>query len=560
MNQKVQQLFQKAIAAHQKGDWIDAKKSYEKLLKLSPKHPVALHNLATIYQTQNNFNEAERLYKKAIYNKSDYFSAYKNLANLYLLAKQPHSAKEYYQKALEFNPHDAEIYNHLATLYDDESNYDKAIECYQKSLLIARGNPIVYHNLGAIYQNKKDFPQAQKLFIKAIELKNDYVDAYYNLALVCIKLNEFDKAKQLLTKTIALDGRHIKAHVALGELNHKLNNIHAAKEYYTKALQLDSNNIDAKWALSLACLLEKNYKEGWDFYRNRYHTDKKGSQKLTYDPSTSPKSLDLIQDKTLLIKREQGLGDIIQTVRLMPLLLEKQAKIICEVPLALKKILTLSYPTVDFREESKNLLFDYTIPMMDLFYLFNIEYNNIPYSSKYLSIDAKDSLKYQMQYGLDTHQFKIAINYQGNFQHANDRNRSIALEKLLEYLAPIEAAKLYSIQYERTQQEDDLLEKYGVVNLGKEAKDFYDTACFIDNMDLIISVDTSVAHLSGAIGKETFILLPFAPDWRWGLDDDKTNWYDSVTLFRQEEIDNWEEPLKKVVKAIDAKISISKDS
>jgi len=551
MSQKAQQLFQKAITAHQKGDLANAKKSYEKLLKLAPKHPIALHNLAAIYQTQNNFIEAEKLYKKAIYNKSDYFSAYRNLANLYLSGQQPVNAKIYYQKALQLNPNAADVYNHLATIYDEESQFDKAIECYKKSIRLNSKDPKVYNNLGTLYENKKDFLQAEKLFIQAIQLNNNYTDAYNNLGSIYIQLDKLEQAEKLLLQTIALDPQYTKAYSNLGKLNHKLNNMNKAQEYYKKSLLIDPNNVDAKFSLSLAYLAAKDYANGWNFYRYRYHVDRKEKKIPLYEPKTLLQSIDELADKTLFITIEQGLGDIIQTIRLIPLLLEQKAKIVCKVPTSLMKILVLNYPMIDFIEDTTNISFDYNVPIMDLFYILDIKYNNIPYSSKYLSINTNDSLNSKTQYDLDKNKFKIAINYQGNHDHTNDHNRSIALEKLLEYLYSINEIELYSLQYERTEEEDKMLEEYNVINLGKEAKDFYDTACFIDNMDLIISVDTSVVHLSGAMGKSTFLLLPFSPDWRWGLNDNKTNWYDSITLFRQEEIGNWDEPLKKIVQTIE---------
>ena len=226
--------------------------------------------------------------------------------------------------------------------------------------------------------------------------------------------------------------------------------------------------------------------------------------------------------------------------------------IICSMPSPLIKLFKYNYPQIEFVSTRENLIFDYNFPIMDSTYILGTTYETIPNSNKYLEVNKDDSKAFAKEHKLNSNITKIGIIYKGSKEHKNDINRSIELELLLQYLNRLNKnIQIYSLQYEIEEKDNKLLEQNNIINLGSYVKDFYDTALIVDNMDIVLSVDTSVVHLCGAMGKKVFVLLPFAPDWRWGLDDDKTNWYDSVTLFRQETMGNWDDVLEKVANSIE---------
>ncbi|MEA2027454.1 MAG: tetratricopeptide repeat protein [Campylobacterota bacterium] len=619
MSQKAQKLFEKAIGAHKKGELINAKKYYEKLLKLYPTHAITLHNLATIYQGVNNFVEAEKLYKKAIYNKPDYFDAYRNLAILYGNNTKNKEAIEYYQKALALNPNDFQLYLNLGNIYKQEKKPIQAIEAYQKSLAITPNNYQVYNNLGNLYKQQdkiekalecyhksmslnqneyqvyvnianlynkqdkllealtyyqkaytlmpnsfdlllsmantyymqKDFAQSIIYYEKALTINPSHIETWNTIGVVYKDEENYNQAKECLQKAIELNPEYAEAYYNMGTLFKLQNNLSEAKKYLQQATLYDGEFIEAKWNLTLVYLVEKNYQEGFKRYHYRYHTNHPSQNTRIPNINKLLKSIENIQNRTILITKEQGLGDLIQFIRFVPYLPIHNSYIV-EVPPSLVKLFSYSYPNITFVSDIKDIEFDYNFPLMDSAYLLDTTYDTLPNSKRYLSVNGNDSKAIKDKCNFQNDKLKIAINYQGSKTHTNDHNRSIPLEQLLLYLQNSPQIQLYSLQFERTQEEDRLLKENNIINFGKEAKDFYDTACFIDNMDLVISVDTSVAHLSAAMGKKTVILLPFAPDWRWGLDDSKTNWYESVTLFRQQKRGSWDEPLEEIVKQLNA--------
>ncbi len=315
---------------------------------------------------------------------------------------------------------------------------------------------------------------------------------------------------------------------------------------------LNPKHINAIWNLSLVHLLKKEYKIGFKKYRYRYHDNKTDINCYIVDKQTILTSVDNIKNKTILISNEQGFGDMIQFIRFVSKFIEKGASIICVVQTSLIKLFQYNYPEVSFVSTRENLTFDYNFPIMDSAYILGTTYDTIDYSNKYLEVNKDDSKIFAKEHNLNSDMIKIGIIYKGSKEHKNDINRSIELELLLQNLNRLNKnIKIHSLQYDIDEKDNKLLEQYNIINLGSCVEDFYDTALIVDNMDMILSVDTSVVHLCGAMGKKTFVLLPFAPDWRWGLDEDKTSWYDSITLFRQDTIGNWNSILEKVVNSID---------
>jgi len=494
--------------------------------------------------------EAITAYKQAIKIKPDYAEAYNNLGSIYKETQDFKKAHECFIKAISLNPNYTDAYYNFGNMYEETNNFEKAIECFSKAIMLDPIYTSAYNNIGNIYKEKGNLIQALKYYNKVIELTPDNANIYNNLGNIHEKNNNFEKALECYVKVLSLNPNNADAYNNLGGIDIIKNNFKKAQDHYNKAISLDPNHLDAHFNLSLSHLSEKNYPIGFNLYRYRY--DKKRKETITpiYDREKLLDINDEISDKTILITKEQGFGDILQFVRFLPFFIEKGAKIIFQVPEALQKILEYNYSNIEFITKDKNIIHDYNFPIMDSPYFLHTDYDSIPYSESYISIKKDDSKAYKEKYSLFNSKRKIGISYKGSKLHTNDENRSINLELFLNYFNNSfnDNIEFYSLQYGATPQENEILKKFNITNLSSKIDNFYDTALFVDNMDLIISVDTSLVHLSGAMGKDTIVLLPFSSDWRWGVDNDSTNWYSHMQIFKQTKYQEWDTVLKSVLK------------
>ncbi|WP_455757085.1 tetratricopeptide repeat protein [Sulfurimonas sp.] len=432
-----------------------------------------------------------------------------------------------------------------------------------------------YYNLGVIYKNKNDDQSSELFFKKAIELNPSYIDAYEKLAdlyakhslqnemIECfIKLgtiyfaqNEFLESIEYFDKIISIDNNNFVAYNNLGSCYQQLNNIEKAKEFYLKSLKINPNYVSALYNISYVYMIQKEYIIGFEKFRHRYNPIIRGNSLggVAYPPTLLTPDID-ISGKRVYISHEQGLGDTIQFIRFIPFFLEKGADIVCYVPPSLKKLFEYNYSDVEFILPENEITFDYNFPMLESPYLLGMKYENIPFGDKYLELDKKDVQEFRKKHNFDNTKIKIGINYRGSQGVSAVKDRSIDLELFIDYLNKLDNnIQFYSLQYERTPQEDALLEKNNIINLGSQINNFYDTALMIDAMDIIVSIDTSVLHLCGAMGKESYAMLKFSADWRWGVDDTKSKWYDSINIIRQKTMGDWDGVFNELIQALKVK-------
>jgi len=390
--------------------------------------------------------------------------------------------------------------------------------------------------------NIKNYTTAIKYYEQALTIEPKLPHVYIKIGNICLELSALNDALFYYEKVLQLDKNNFIAYCNIGTVFQKNNQLEEAKEYYLKSIELNPNYVHAHYNLSYILLMQKNYLDGFDKYRYRYHKEIIGSQPggVAYPPTLlTPK--DNFQNKVLYISHEQGLGDTIEFIRFLPFFIKKAKKIICYVPPSLVKLFQFNYPDVDFIPPNSNISFDFNFPLLEAPYILKTTYETVPFQKKYLSVKQEDLPSFQKKHSLNSTKIKIGINYKGSQGKNAVKNRSLDLEPLLHCLSKLhQNYSIFSLQYEKTKQEEELLKTYNIQDLGQYIENFYDTALMIESMDIIISIDTSFLHLAGALGKKTFALLKFDPDWRWGLDEDHINWYSNMTLLRQSSPNNWD--------------------
>jgi tetratricopeptide (TPR) repeat protein len=398
---------------------------------------------------------------------------------------------------------------------------------------------------------KKDYENALLNYEKVLAINPNLPQVYIKVGNLCLELSALNDALFYYEKALTLEPKNFVAYANIASVFKTNNQLQEAQEFYEKALEINPNYVIALYNLSHIYLLKKEYHKGFDYYRFRYKQEIRGNKAggIAYLPTLLKKGDD-ISGKVLYASHEQGIGDTIQTVRFLPFFQEKAQKILCYAPPSLSKLFTYNYPKIEFLPPNSNITFDYNFPMFEAPYLLDTTYENIPFNEKYLSVKQEDSQEFKSKYINNNDKIKICINYKGSLSS----NASIELPILLEALTTLNKNRyeIYSLQYERTPEENKLLQENHIVNLGQYITDFYDTALIIDNMDILVSIDTSVLHLAGAMGKRSFALLKFTPDWRWGLEETTTNWYKSIEIFRQESFNNWGSILTQLLSKIES--------
>jgi hypothetical protein len=293
-------------------------------------------------------------------------------------------------------------------------------------------------------------------------------------------------------------------------------------------------------------LLTGNYREGWLLYESRLDQDNQKANYYTF-PQLSWRGQESIADQTLLIYGEQGFGDIVQFVRYLKEVHALGIKIVLKIPKSLTSFIsTLNVPMTIVEKGQVLPHFDAYCPLLSLPYVFKTTAETIPASIPYLFSEEQKVDEWKIRLGKQTKK-RIGLVWSGSVVHKNDQNRSIPMNKFTELLKL--HVEWHSLQKEYRDEDQDFLRIHScMVQHQNDLLDFSDTAALIECMDLVLTVDTSVAHVAGSMGKPVWILLPFMPDFRWMLDRKDCPWYPSARLFRQDESRSWSSVLSQVAK------------
>ncbi|NOX18893.1 MAG: hypothetical protein GXO87_11500, partial [Chlorobi bacterium] len=315
------------------------------------------------------------------------------------------------------------------------------------------------------------------------------------------------------------------------------------------AEKYSSENHQIKNNLGMALLRVKNYSEGWKKFESRFYT---GELKRKEMPGRRWRG-EIAKDKTLYVYSDQGYGDAIQFARFLKFARERVGKLIFEaqteaLPLFkdLEGVDKLCAVKPDFSTDEK---YDLQCPLLSLPYALNIDENKITIHAPYIKADESEIEKWKSFFAADK-KMKIGIAWKGNPVFARNELRSASIEYFTD-LFSIKDASFYCLQKELTEKERATLNGFGVKTLSERFTDFSETAAAIANLDLIITTDTVIPHLAGALGKPVLLLLAFVSDWRWGTDETTAAWYPSVKIIRQKNIGNWNsvfDEVKEIVK------------
>ena len=467
------------------------------------------------------------------------------------------TARQHYEIILQAFPQQAEAHHFLGLIYFQEGNAQAALQAIDLALASQPNYALAHNNKGSILIELKLPLAALACYEQAITCDPQFALAHFNHALTLHDLRQLEQALQSYDAAIAIDPQYAQAHNNRANTLKELQQVTAAIAGYNQALSIVPNFAEAQWNRALAYLVLGDYEQGWQGYESRWQSPElsraAGERKLNGVLWLGQSSL---QDKTILLHSEQGLGDAIQFSRYAASVAKLGATVILEVEKPLIALFQTLAGVTQIIEKGQPLPpFDFHCPLISLPFAFKTKLDNIPFTQKYLGVDPTKQILWQKKLGPKT-KIRVGVVWSGGLRPnqpeawaVNERrNISLAL------LAPLknEAIDFYSLQKGQPGESElvalKAAEWHGpnLIDLTAQLHNFADTAALIDQLDLIITVDTAIAHLAGALGKPVWILNRFDTCWRWLLDRNDSPWYDSVRLFRQAQLGQWEPVIEQV--------------
>jgi len=511
--------------------------SYDRAIVIDPTYAEAHSNRGNALQELLQFDEAILSYDRAIVVMPQFAQAHHNRGNAFQGLKQFDEAVLSYDRAIVIDQDYAEAFYNRGVAFTGLENFPAAIASYDRSIILQPTYAKAHGNRGNALQEMQCFDEAILSYDKAILLEPDYAEVHNNRANALHENQEFEAAMLGYDKAILINPNYVEAYVNRGTALQDQHQFALARLDYNRAIELNPLHADAHWNKSLLLLLLGEFDPGWSIYEWRWKRAALMALKRNFPQPLWLGSESLV-GKTILLHAEQGFGDIFQFCRYVELVAALGAQVILEIPVALMEILSPLLGVAQFIVRGNALpAFDYHCPLLSLPLAFHTDLTNIPSALGYLESNTDKVLVWQARLGPKTKP-RVGLVWSGNALHKNDRNRSLLLEDLMEYL-PSDYQYVCLQQEIRRDDEQALEDHPDVLHFGCDLENFSDTAAVCQLMDIVISVDTSVAHLAAGLGKPVWLLLPYSPDWRWLLERNDSPWYPSVALYRQMSTGDW---------------------
>ncbi|MCX8516901.1 MAG: tetratricopeptide repeat protein, partial [Rhodoferax sp.] len=449
-------------------------------------------------------------------------------------------AKAAYEEVLRHQPQHFDALQLLGALAGQSDNPALAVELIGRAIAIQPGFAKAHTNLAIALLELHRAEEALSSCDRAIALKPDFADAHTNRGLALLKLGRVEEALACHEQAIVLKPGYADAHSNRGAALYELKRLDDALASYDQALAINPQHAKAHTNKAFALLAGGQFRQGWEQYAWRLKVQKQA--RTFQQPVWS--GAENLHGKTILLHGEQGLGDSIQFCRYAKLVQQLGARVLLEVPPPISALLR-GLEGVDLLLQPGEPLppLDYHCPLLSLPLAFGTELHSIPNPGPYLHSRADKRSQWSQRLG-EKKNLRVGLVWCGNPAHTNDHRRSLPLAELLPHLPS--GVDYVSLQKEVAATDLQLLHGSSIQHFGERLQDFSDTAALCDLLDIVLAVDTAVAHLAAAMGKATWIVLPFAPDWRWLLDRSDSPWYATATLYRQTEPRAWQPVLERV--------------
>ena len=530
-----------------------AMESYHRAIANDPSLMESHYNLGVLYFQLGRWPAAAARFRAAWALSPRFVPAVFNLAQTYEAAGFHPAAVEAYRLATLIDPaYTPAVYN-LGLLLFRMRRYAEAANALQRSTENDPNDYRAHNNLGMALHHIGKLDEAMAAFEAAIRLKPDFAGALQNIGNVHMDRGQWDQTLSYYRRALDHNQHDPAAHHAMAKLYLENLDLANARRHFETTVALQPDNATAQFDLATLYLLQGDYTEGWKRLHWRFKRPQSHIRVYPFQHQLPAWNGRPFKDRTLLVHCEQGLGDTIQFARFIPLIKSLGGKVWFQVQSPLLPLFA-EFPGVDrllgLTDRPPDLAgVDLVIPIMSVPGCLNITEATIPRSVPYLHSHGDRAKKWRNQILPDA--FKIGIVWSGNPMHVNDARRSCPIHHF-HRLSRMAGIQLYSLQKNRDPSEyQHLISSGAMIHLGDQLQDFGDTAAVIAHMDLIITVDTAMAHLAGAMGRPVWILLPYLPDWRWGLNGEQSIWYPQARLFRQPQRGAWDALFEQVRTALE---------
>ncbi len=495
----------------------DAISCYREALRLKPAHPHALNNLGNAFMGQGKLDDAAATFRQALTVDRANVKAHYNLGLVLKEQGRMIQAAECFQQAVRYQPNHVDAHNNLGIILREQGQLAQAVECYRSALRVTPDNADVMSNLGNALKDQGLFEEALACFEEALRLRPTFADALNNMGLAFKDQGRFHEARQSFQSAIAVEPAH---HLAL-------------------------------WNRCLLNLLHGDFAAGWPDHEQRWF--QQGVRPRTFrEPRWDGSPL---HGKTILVFAEMGLGDTIHFLRFLPAVKQLGGTVVLECQPALVNLFT-GYHGADIVVAADTPLpaFDVQIPLLSLPSLFGTTLETVPNENPYLRAGPQHIEKWRHALFSGepkaTAELTIGIAWHANPNHTGFNHKSFPL-KCFEPLSRVPNIRLVSLQVgPETRQLTHVT--FPATDLGSrfDPNSLEDLAAVMMNLDLIVTVDTGVAHLAGALGRPVWVAIPFVACWRWLRDRDDSPWYPTMRLFRQRKLNDWDDVFERIAAAL----------
>lgn len=570
-----------ALTALQRFD--EALASYDRALAVQSDYAEALLNRGDVLAELKRLDEALASFNRALEVRGDYADALCHRGVVLSQLKRPDEALASYDRAIATRPTYTEAFYNRGVVLHERKRFAEALASYNAALALRPDYAEALCNRGMVLYELKAPEEALASYDRALALRPDFVEAeihrgnalrmlkrfeealascertverwtdraaaYGNRAIVLHELQRFDEALADYDRAFAVDPDYPDALCNRGVTLYELGRFEEALASYARALAVRPDFVDAHYNEAHSRLLIGDLRRGFEKFEWRWQIEFFASHKREFSQPQWT-GAEEIAGRTILLHAADGFGDTIHLCRYTPIVASRGARVVLEVQSSLHELMgSLAGSAHVFAKGDTLPDFDLECSLLSLPRAFGTELATIPSTTPYLFVPPSRGSNWNARLG-PRHRPRIGLAWSGDPTHSNDRNRSIRLDAFLRFLTGIDAT-FVSLQREVRAADTAVLQaRDDVLHFGAELKDFSDTAALISNLDLVVAVDTSVAHVAGALGKPVWILLPYIPDWRWLFDRDDSPWYPTARLFRQGDTRTWEDVIARVGTAL----------
>lgn len=538
-----QQAYELAVQHHVAGQLVEAEGLYRKILQSEPNHADATHMLGGVAFACGRAPEAVQLIRRAIGINPHAPEYHGNLGMILASSGQLEPAVDELRQAIALRPDYVEAHYNLGKLLTVQGRLAEAIGEYQQAAAAGPDFAEAHNNLGDLLRREGRLADAEAALRVALTKRPEFPEALFNLGLVLEDQGRTDEAFGAFSELLRLQPKHAEAHNEMGNILRERNQPREALAEYIRAIHLRPGYPEARWHGSLCLLSLGEFQAGWVAFEARRELKDIWQEPQFPQPSWNGSEL---AGARILLWSEQGLGDTIQFARFAPLVTARGGKVIVRCQPPLKRFLA-GQPGLGQVVGSDEPLpaFDVQAPLLSLPRIFGTTPDTIPaHDGPYLAADAKLVDIWAPRVPREPGRLNVGLVWATNPQPASALKRWID-PAALNQLSGIPNARFYSLQKGELQNRRRPTE-LKLIDYTNDLRDFADTAALISNLDVVVSCDTAVAHLAAAMGKPTYIALPFASPWRWMHERSDSPWYPSVRLYRQTAPGEWNAPIGKI--------------